>query len=239
MHLLFTDPSTSPRSGGGRVIFGALYSVLTIAIYLLLESLGQPSFYDKLLPVPLMNLLVPWIDRLAKPVAVDRATLGQRFGSIQRNLIYTSLWAASFVALSLLQGVGDRHPGQYLPFWRNACGMGSTRACEYVAKMLIVYCQKGSGWACNEEGRLEHRVGRPAQARFQRACQLGFTPGCNNIERLSTTPRSDQLATDQPQVQDWPILVAGTKPPLEERDPAKLEVLACAQGWRETCRGDQ
>src|SRR5207248_3958471 len=55
MHLLFTDPSTSPRSELGRVIFGALYGLSTVALYALLGNLGLPTFYDKLLQVPLLN----------------------------------------------------------------------------------------------------------------------------------------------------------------------------------------
>ena len=33
MHLLFTDPSTSPRTELGRMIFGALYGLSTIALH--------------------------------------------------------------------------------------------------------------------------------------------------------------------------------------------------------------
>src|SRR6185503_10042262 len=32
MHLLFTDPSTSPRTELGRIFFGVLYAVLTIVL---------------------------------------------------------------------------------------------------------------------------------------------------------------------------------------------------------------
>ena len=33
MHLLFTDPSTSPRTELGRIIFGTLYGLSTVALY--------------------------------------------------------------------------------------------------------------------------------------------------------------------------------------------------------------
>ena len=36
MHLLFTDPSTAPRTELGRMIFGALYGLSTVALYALL-----------------------------------------------------------------------------------------------------------------------------------------------------------------------------------------------------------
>ena len=55
MHLLFTDPSTSPRTELGRIIFGALYGLSTVALYQWLGSAGMPTFYDKLLQVPLLE----------------------------------------------------------------------------------------------------------------------------------------------------------------------------------------
>ena len=57
MHLLFTDPSTAPRSELGRLIFGAMYALSVIVLYGVLETLGLPRFYDKLLAVPVINLL--------------------------------------------------------------------------------------------------------------------------------------------------------------------------------------
>ncbi len=68
MHLLFTDPSTSPRTELGRMIFGALYGLSTVALYQLLGTTGLPTFYDKLLQVPLLNLSIKLIDR-ARTVA--------------------------------------------------------------------------------------------------------------------------------------------------------------------------
>ncbi len=58
MHLLFNDPSTSPRTELGRIIYGALYGLSTVVLYDLLGSAGMPTFYDKLLQVPLLNLSV-------------------------------------------------------------------------------------------------------------------------------------------------------------------------------------
>ena len=41
MHLLFTDPSTSPRTELGRIIFGALYGLSTVVLYQLLGAAGH------------------------------------------------------------------------------------------------------------------------------------------------------------------------------------------------------
>ena len=66
MHLLFTDPSTSPRSELGRVIFGALYALSVVTLYYVLTRLGMPTFYDKLMAVPILNVAIKGIDRLAQ-----------------------------------------------------------------------------------------------------------------------------------------------------------------------------
>ncbi len=63
LHLLVTDPSTSPRTPLGRAIFGVLYGLGVFALYSLLGALGAPTFYDKLLCVPLLNLACRAIDR--------------------------------------------------------------------------------------------------------------------------------------------------------------------------------
>ncbi len=43
MHLLFTDPSTSPRTELGRLIFGAMYGLSTIFLYYVLGPLRSGS----------------------------------------------------------------------------------------------------------------------------------------------------------------------------------------------------
>ena len=73
LHLLVTDPSTSPRTPLGRVIFGVAYGSAVFALYALLGALGVPTFYDKLLCVPLLNLLVPSIDRLVVRIGQNQA----------------------------------------------------------------------------------------------------------------------------------------------------------------------
>ena len=55
LHLLVTDPATSPRNNFGKAIFGAAYGAGVFLVYGWLDSLGQPTFYDKLLCVPVLN----------------------------------------------------------------------------------------------------------------------------------------------------------------------------------------
>src|SRR5207244_2393128 len=124
MHLLFTDPSTSPRTELGRIMFGALYGLSTIALYQLLGRAGLPTFYDKLLQVPLLNLGVQRIDRAVRSGALrrfDPTALGGSLNPRRRHLAYIGVWAMVFAGMSAAQGVGDRHQGQWIPFWQQAC----------------------------------------------------------------------------------------------------------------------
>jgi hypothetical protein len=152
MHLLFTDPSTSPRTELGRVVFGALYGLSTVALYALLGRAGLPTFYDKLLQVPLLNLSIKMIDRAARsnPLRVfDPGTYARWLAPRQRHLAYMSIWAVVFAGMSAANGVGDDHPGQWLPFWRKACAQGRPGACSYVELMQSNFCRSGSEWACS------------------------------------------------------------------------------------------
>ena len=250
MHLLFTDPSTAPRTEVGRIMFGALYGVSTVALYALLSRAGVPPFYDKLLQVPVLNLSIQLLDRMAHSrwlPAFDPAALG-RFLAVggetprRRNLVHMALWGVAFTAMSASGGVGDRHPGQFVPFWQGACGDGRARACEYLANMQLRFCRSGSGWACNEAGIRhvalaesdEDRRRADAAAALGRGCDLGFGPACSNLTRL-TSGLDGELDRAQPMLEDYPIVLRGTKGPIRDRSPAALYARACSQGWADTC----
>ena len=235
MLLLVTDPSTSPKTEVGRLMFGAIYAVATTVLFLLLPLWGVPTFYDKLLPVPLMNLSVRAIDRLAlsRPWAgLDPTRLWPTLTSRGRSFAYGTAMAVLFTALYATQGMGDRHPGQYLPFWTQACQAGSDRACRYEAHLTETYCNNGSGWACNEAGIRLAQVGRNPAAYFRRGCELGFPQACSaaGMDGVPGPP-----AHAPPRLEDLPVVLRGTKPVLAERDPDKLMALACSQGWTEIC----
>ncbi len=238
MNLLVTDPSTSPRTELGRFAFGALYGIGTMVLFVLLERIHAPTFYDKLLPIPIMNLLVRRIDLVARsrPLSMlDPARIGRAFAPIRRNVAVTAIWAAMFGGMYAAHGIGDQHPGQYLPFWHEACGAGSARACTYTATLTVVLCQKGSGWACNEAGIIRRRLGTAAEAEFRRACALGFAHGCENLTRTAADPTT--LASGPPALRDLPIVLNGSKPPLRERERSKLYAIACEQRWPGACGG--
>ena len=208
MHLLFTDPSTSPRTELGRIIFGVLYGLSTVALYQVLGSAGMPTFFDKLLQVPLLNLSVRWLDRVVRSAwlrAIDPAAIGRALLPHRRHLAYMFVWTVVFIAMSAVHAVGDDHPGQWLPFWRAACESGRPYACRYLRDVQAGFCDRGSSWSCHEFRILN------AQAGYSRT--------------MSAPPTLD----------DYPIILRGSKGPVTERTPAALTALACRQGWAEAC----
>ena len=105
MHLLFNDPSTSPRTELGRITFGVLYGSSVIALFALLGQVGVPTFYDKLLAVPLLNLLIQMIDRAARSPRLrrlDPAVIGESLSPRRRNLAYMSIWGVIFLGMQFV-----------------------------------------------------------------------------------------------------------------------------------------
>ena len=243
LHLLFTDPATSPRSEIGRVLFAVLYGTGVVASVFALNAVGAPPFYDKLLPVPILNLLAPTLDRAATALAGRLGIVwaaAREAVPARRRVVTVGLWAAVFATLSITGALGDNHPGQYYPFWRDACEAGSVRACDYTGVMQQSFCDRGSGWACNEFGILmaeTDRDFRGAAGEFDRACRLGFGPGCANLQALMAggpaVAQPGALERDRPPPGELPIVLRGSKGPVAERDPEALRALACERDWRE------
>jgi hypothetical protein len=234
MHLLFTDPSTAPRTDLGRVIFGALYGLGNVAFYAALQRAGAPEFYDKLLPVPILNVMIQLIDRAAGSELLrsfDLAKVGRSLVGRRLHLAYITVWAIVFALMSSVQGVGDRHPGQFVPFWQKACDENRPYACSYLEGMQANFCRQGSGWACNELGILQTRRDpdrTAAVTSFERGCDLGFLQACGNLKRGTAETAAPALA-------DYPIILRGSKAPIGDRTPSALYALACSQGWPDTC----
>ena len=232
MTLLFTDPATSPRTEVGRVLYGVLYGLSTVVLYDLLLRLGMPGFYDKLLQVPLLNLSAKLLDRVAKvpllPLVPPR-----------RYLAYMGVWAVAFGAMSATGYLGDNHPGQYLPFWQQACAANTRTACEDLYFQEDGYCDDGSAWACNEVGILlaEHYANpRRAAMSFERACGQRFQAGCENSAAMEEKG-GGPFKRDVPTLADYPFILTGSKGPLpeREREPARLYARACDQRWPGAC----
>jgi hypothetical protein len=64
-------------------------------------------------------------------------------------------------------------------------------------------------------------------------CELGFEPACRNLKTLTTG--EGEFASAAPKLDDFPIILRGSKGEIHEREPAALYALACHQGWSDTC----
>ncbi len=193
LHLLITDPATSPKTDTGRLIFGALYGSAVFALYGLLEIAGAPTFYDKLLCVPLLNLTVQILDNFARsrfipPMASSLS--GLRLTPAQRNLAYLGLWSAFFFAMLSTDIVGSRHQGRDPAFWEQACKADRRNACRNLVVVHGSICETGGAVSCNAMGILssEGKIipQSPSQATwgFTRSCKLGLEEGCTNLSKF-------------------------------------------------------
>jgi hypothetical protein len=237
LHLLVTDPSTSPRTPFGRAIFGVMYGAGVCALYALLGALGQPTFYDKLLCVPLLNLAVPAIDRFVRSLGDQPILTRLRLeGPIGRgNLAHMAVWVVFFAAMTVVGRTDGMHRGDSLPFWQQACSDGRLQACERLLQIEASYCSDNAGWACNElgrhytEGRLVSEDHDRAFAYFSRACETRFQPGCVNL--LDAAPP----ATAYPRAVDLRLLLREGGPNLVDMPEPELYGRACRHGWTFAC----
>ena len=244
LHLLVTDPSTSPRTPLGKTIFGALYGAGVFGLYALLGAMGLPTFYDKLLCVPLLNLSVQRIDRLAAALrargeaapAAARARAPASAGLLHANPIHMAAWALFFGAMTVAGATDGRHRGDTIPFWEQACAEGRPQACERLVRIATNYCGDNAGWACNELGR-HHREGTVVAADperaleyFARACELRFQAGCVNLLDPASTVGAD------PRALDLRLLLREAGPNLLDMPEPMLYARACDHGWSFACR---
>jgi hypothetical protein len=231
LHLLVTDPSTSPRTSLGRAIFGALYGCGVFILYWLLTSLGAPTFYDKLLCVPLLNLSVKWIDQLASWLAARVST--PRFAEM--NLVHMAAWIVLFSTMTAFGKTDGKHTGDSVPFWQQACVEGRTNACKRLLQLETTYCGDNSAWACNELGA-HYREGKRvalnaerARVHFAKACELRLQAACTNMLHV------DQVRREQPRELDLRLLLREGGQNLMQMSGPELYARACVHGWTFAC----
>ncbi len=237
LHLLVTDPSTSPRTTLGRVIFGGFYGAGVFGLYALLGALGVPTFYDKLLCVPLLNLAVPAIDRAVR--ALGERPLLERLGLTgplgTANLAHMAMWVVFFAAMTSVGATDGMHKGDALPFWQQACAAGRPTACQRLLRIEGSYCTDNAGWACNElglhyaEGRLVPADPDRALAYFSRSCEGRFQAGCVNLLDPAAPTRAN------PRAFDLRLLVREGRTNLTDAPEPELYARACRHGWSFAC----
>jgi len=239
LHLLVTDPSTSPRTPPGKLVFGVLYGLGVFVLYSVLSAFGAPTFYDKLLCVPLLNLSVQWIDRVVQGLrdnkGLERIGLGV-VPSRRANIAHMAVWIVFFGLMTLVGKTDGRHVGDSLPFWAQACADGRPTACDRLLLIESNYCADNSGWACNEIG-VHYVAGRIANADperalgfFARACELRFQAGCLNV----LNPSAAIVAN--PRAFDLRLLLREGGQNLLEMPEPELYQRACEHGWGYACQ---
>ena len=239
LHLLITDPSTSPRTPTGKFVFGILYGIGVFVLYTLLSLFGAPTFYDKLLCVPLLNLSVQWIDRAVYPLRnvnwLEKIGLGVT-PSRKANLGHMAVWILFFAGMTMLGKTDAKHTGDSYPFWVQACEEGRPTACDRLILLETTYCNDGSGWACNElaanfaNGRYVAQDQPQALTYFARACELKYQAGCVNLLDPST------ISQTEPRIFDLRLLLREGGQNLLETPDNELIQRACDHGWAFACR---
>jgi hypothetical protein len=194
MNLLITDPATSPRNAVGKALFGALYGALTLPLVTLLPLLGQPSFYDKLLQVPLCNLLTPPLERFGARVEEWWGATRLRWLTMG-NMGLAVVWGGAFLVMrpELLN-----HPGSRPETWEARCVKGEGRACVYLRHTLEKGCGLNKPERCaqlaealSDPEALDRNEPR-ALLLFQKACGLGHQSSCVR-HRMSMIKSLSQL----------------------------------------------
>lgn len=241
MHLLITDPVTSPRSNGGKVLFGVGYGLAVFPLYTWLLGIGIPSFYDKLLQVPVLNLMVPLLDKIGRHLRAP----GWRMAARPTNLIHVGLWAGAFL---LMRGDLKAHPGQDPAYWDARCSKDDLRACQNLMTTYRKECGRGVGVACTlaadlfmagdrvpgDETRAVYYYEQGCTHRHARACGMlaiahedgrgGLTASAENGMKVRI--QACRLGDGAACVEQAARLVDGRGVP---RDPAKAAALL-AQG---------
>ena len=238
LHLLVTDPSTSPRSRAGKLVFGGLYGLGVFGLYSLLGAYGAPTFYDKLLAVPLLNLSVRGIDALIPVIRRSRAIklLRLDWAPLGLNPVHMAVWIIFFGSMTVMGKTDGMHPGDSLPFWEQACAEDRQTACNRLIQLEASYCGDNSAWACNElgghyrQGEIVSSDANLALGYFSRACELRFQPACVNLLDPGNFSRIN------PRALDLRLLLREGGQNLMEMTEPELYERACVQhDWDFAC----
>jgi hypothetical protein len=198
LHLLMTDPATTPRTNAGKFVFGSLYGIGVWVCYAILREFNQPEYYDKLLIVPFLNLSVQMIDRIAAWNFLGALTRWENgFGLKKLNVLHMGCWTALFAAMLGTGFIEAPHPGARIAFWEKAAQEGRPHAVENLITKLTLLSYSGNAEACNElgkiysSGKLVPKDSATAAGWFSHARELASSP--NGMGASPTVPWTPEL----------------------------------------------
>lgn len=190
LHLLVTDPVTSPKNNTGKILFGIFYALSVMLLFEVLELFGAPTFFDKLLSVPLLNASVILLDRFGRKIDFGGLFSSLKdWSSYKLNLIHMSIWIALFVGW-YASGHVTNHPGKEYAFWQKACSEDRRHACVNLFSLTSLECEKSNPVACAQLGVLYTRGQgtEPDQDKayemVNKACSLGMEQACERLEEF-------------------------------------------------------
>ena len=239
MHLLFTDPSTAPRTDLGRMIFGVLYGISTIALYALLGMAGLPAVLRQ---APASPAAQP-VGQIDRPGRAIRSVAAVRSSDDRTFTFCQPPQSGVHVELGDRVYHHERSTGRRRsPSWPMdsllAAGLpAGARARVPVSCPAARDLLPGSFRLVVQ--RTRHSAGGQgdgsARARSRRL---------NGAANLASNPRAPTPATvastgtwsrGSPPFEELPILLRGSKGPITDRSFVSLYSRACDQGWPDSC----
>ncbi len=208
MNLLVTDPVSSPWRRDAKIVYGALYGLSVFVLYGLLRDLERPptpddvglsaAFCDKLLAVPLLNLLSPSLDGIMKRVfgdeysgisqsilRMERSLLQKSGRTIVGRVVFVMLWVITFIAW--IRPSVREHPGKDVQFWVKACEETSAAqrhpySCENRDRIYLRACESGALPACHNLALTrEEKDPKLALHLYEHACNGELAESCNHL----------------------------------------------------------
>jgi hypothetical protein len=252
LHLLVTDPATSPRRYLGKFIFGALYGLGVFAAFGALAWYGVPAFYDKLLCVPILNLCVRALDRFSENVSARLASAGWQWKWTPRmtNYAFMTVWIALFVGMTATSFLakGKDYPGGRIEFWQQACQEGRWKSCDTWVIALNATCEDGVRDNCYELGKLldagkvVERKPAIAGVSLGRACDLGLAEACNSLLAFVRNENGSDIFEQSCDRRDGAscfilgsLYSEGAGVPQNGRHALELFKKSCDAGWWRGC----
>jgi len=247
LHLLVTDPATSPKKNFGKIVFGTGYGVLVFGLYWFLGLLGAPTFYDKLLCVPPLNLAVRALDRAS--AKLEEWFRIPAWNPKTANFAFMGTWICLFAVMWSTGFLRGRHPGADEAFWRKACSEGRQSACATWVRLMNINCYHGIGQAClilgvaSNEGQLIPRDQVQAGKNLAHACETGISSGCTRLLKLVAESNGSffQGACDAGDGESCFLLgslyYAGRGVPKDGNHAFALFQRSCSSDWPRGCSG--